>query len=197
LLRQSIEAAADRAGRPSVILPDLVTRDDWMASLHGALSNPPPLLTRTAREILLARAARLVATRSRMPGQPFHLRPGLVAEVLRFYDALRLRQRSVRRFARALFDELKVERGTDRGSESLIHQTAFLGFTFLAYERGVAASGALDEHALRRRLVEVQPALPFDHVVVAVADHRTCADCGRPTSISSAACTALPSSTSS
>jgi RecB family exonuclease len=170
LLRQSIEAAADRAGRPSVILPDLVTRDDWMASLHGALSNPPPLLTRTAREILLARAARLVATRSRMPGQPFHLRPGLVAEVLRFYDALRLRQRSVRRFARALFDELKVERGTDRGSESLIHQTAFLGFTFLAYERGVAASGALDEHALRRRLVEVQPALPFDHVVVAVAD---------------------------
>jgi RecB family exonuclease len=141
-----------------------------MASLHGALPNPPPLLSRTAREILLARAARLVAARTRMPGQPFHLRPGLVAEVLRFYDALRLRQRTVRRFARALFDDLRVERGTDRGSEGLIHQTAFLGFTFLAYERGVAASGALDEHALRRRLIEAQPALPFDHVVVAVAD---------------------------
>ena len=34
----------------------------------------------------------------------------------------------------------------------------------------MAASGALDEHALRRRLIEAQPALPFDHVVVAVAD---------------------------
>jgi RecB family exonuclease len=170
LLRQSIETAADRTGRHSVILPDLVTRDEWMVSLHGALPDPPPLLTRTAREILLARAARRVAARTRMPGQPFHLRPGLVAEVLRFYDALRLRQRSVRRFARALFDDLRVERGTDRGSEGLIHQTSFLGFTFLAYERGVAASGALDEHALRRRLIEAQPALPFDHVVVAVAD---------------------------
>lgn len=170
LLRQSIEAEAVRAARTAVILPDLVTRDEWMAGLHRALPGAPPLLTRTAREILLGRAARQVARRARMPEGPFLLRPGLVAEMLRFYDALRLRQRTVRRFARALFDDLRVERGTDRGSEGLIHQTCFLGFTFLAYERGVAASGAIDEHALRRRLIEAQPVLPFEHIVVAVAD---------------------------
>ena len=93
--------------------------------------------------------------------------------MLDLYDELRRRQRNVRRFARSLFDQLRVERGTDRGSEGLIHQTCFLGFTFLGYERAVAASGAMDEHVLRRLLVERQPGLPFDHVVIAVADRPT------------------------
>ena len=72
-----------------------------------------------------------------------------------------------------MFDELKVERGSDRGSESLIHQTAFLGFSFLAYERAVTAGGALDEHTLRALLLAERPEWSVDHVVVAVADHPT------------------------
>ncbi|MFI5177634.1 MAG: PD-(D/E)XK nuclease family protein [Vicinamibacterales bacterium] len=171
LLRQSIEAAARRSSRPTVLLPDLITRDDLVTRLHGALPGAPPLLARAEREILLERAARRAALRSRMPGTPFHLRPGLVAAMLDFYDELRRRERTVRRFTRALFAELRVERGTDRGGEGLIHQTAFLGFAFLGYERDAAASERLDEHTLWRALVAAQPALPFDHVVVAVADH--------------------------
>ncbi len=171
LLRQTIEARAWRDGRAALILPDLVTRDEWVAQLHAALPGAPRWLSRIEREVLFERAARSTAARAGMAGGPFHLRPGMVAVMLDFYDELQRRQRTVRRFARALFDELRVERGTDRGSEGLIHQTAFLGFAFLAYERAVAASGAVDEHALRRALLAAQPPLPFDHVVVGVADH--------------------------
>jgi ATP-dependent helicase/nuclease subunit B len=170
LLRQTIEATAMADGRTAIVLPDLLTRDEWMRRLHQSLPGAPPLLTRTAREVLLTRAARRAAARTRMGGPPFELRPGLIGELLTFFDELTLRQRTVRRFARAIFDELRVERGTDRGSESLIHQAAFMGFAFLGYRRGVDESGGLDEHTLRGRLLTSQPDLPFAHAIVAVAD---------------------------
>jgi RecB family exonuclease len=91
--------------------------------------------------------------------------------MLDFYDELGRRLRGTRRFARALFRELSVERGSDRGSETLIQQTRLLGFMFLAYERGLAGTGGLDEHLLRRTLIARQPVLPIDHLVIAVADH--------------------------
>ncbi|HUF48645.1 MAG TPA: PD-(D/E)XK nuclease family protein, partial [Vicinamibacterales bacterium] len=119
---------------------------------------------------LLARAARQAGARTWISGTPFEIRPGLAAAMLDFYDELRRRQRSVRRLVRALFDQLRVERGTDRGSESLIRQTCFLGFTWLAYERLVNEAGAIDEHQLRARLLERTEPVPFDHVVVAVTD---------------------------
>jgi RecB family exonuclease len=170
LLRQTIEASSVDANRRAIVLPDLITRDEWVVRLHDALRGAAPLLGRVEREILLARAARAAAARGRMPGAPFHLRPGLIAAMLDLYDELRRRQRSVRRFARSLFDQLRVERGTDRGSEGLIHQTCFLGFAFLGYQRAVAGSGGIDEHVLRRQLLEQQPGLPFNHVVIAVTD---------------------------
>jgi RecB family exonuclease len=170
LLRQTMEARLG-AARPALILPACLTRDEWMTRMHDALPRRQRLLSRTEREVLLARAARRTAARPRAGGAPFELRPGLVGALLDFYDELNRRQRRVRRFARVLFDQLRVERGTDRGSESLLHQTAFMGLTFLAYERSLAAIGALDEHALRRELVSAQPPLPFDHLVIAVADH--------------------------
>jgi RecB family exonuclease len=169
MLRQTLERAAAREGRAAIVPPLLLTRDDWLASLHGALPDAPPRLGRVDREVLLEAAAHAALGR-RWVSPPFDIRPGLVAEMLKLYDALRRRQRDVRRFVRVLFDELRVERGTDRGSESLIHQTCFLGFAFLGYERRAAASGAIDEHMLRGRLLAADVALPFDHLVVAVAD---------------------------
>jgi RecB family exonuclease len=173
LLRQTLERQTSRAGRAMAILPDILTRDEWMARLHQSVPGAPRLLTRVEREVLMGAAGDRTARRTRLGGSPFVLRPALVAVMLDFYDELQRRQRSVRRFRRALFDELKVERGSDRGSESLIHQTAFLTFSFLAYERAVAAAGALDEHTLRARLLVERPQWPVDHVVVAVADHPT------------------------
>jgi RecB family exonuclease len=171
LFRQTLEGRALDAPGRALILPDLLTRDDWMARLQSAVPDAPPLLPRLARERLLDRAARAAGRRARMRGSPFELRPGLVAAMLDLFDELKRRQRTVSRFAQVLFDELRSERDTDRGSESLVHQTAFLGFTFLGYERAVAESGGWDEHLLRRRLLDRPFALPYDHVVVAVADH--------------------------
>lgn len=171
LLRETIEARLLADGRRAVVLPEFVTRDQWLERLHQALPSDRPLLGRAAREVLLERAARATARRPRLGGAPFQLRVGLVASMLDFYDELGRRQRRIRRFAQALFEQLRVERGTDRGSEGLIHQTAFLGLTFLAYQRLLDEAGGLDEHTLRRALIQSQPTLPFDHLVLAVADH--------------------------
>jgi RecB family exonuclease len=170
LLRQTIEQRLATGARSAVVLPDFLTRDEWLARLFEALPGPRHWLTRAERTVLLDRAARETLARRRL-ARPFQLRPGLTAAMLGFHDELRRRQRTVRRFARALFDDLRVERGTDRGSEGLINQTCFLGLTFLAYARAVAGSGGVDEHALRALLLETQPALPFDDLVIAVADH--------------------------
>ncbi len=113
--------------------------------------------------------------------------------MLDLYDELGRRQRTIRRFARALFDQLRVERGTDRGSESLIQQTAFLGFAFLGYERGVAASGADRRARLRRRLLRDAAARCRSTTSSSRwrIIRRIPAACGRPTSISSAGCAVL------
>ena len=171
LLRQTIEARSRADGRVVQLLPDFVTRADLIDALAGAVPDRRVLLSRAEREVLLERAARVTSARARMGEAPFPLRPGLVTAMLDFYDELRRRQRTVRRFAHAIFTQLRGERGVDRGTDSLIHQTCFLGFSFLAYERAVRRSGGLDEHGLRDVLLESQPRLPFDHLVVAVADH--------------------------
>ena len=83
----------------------------------------------------------------------FHLRPGLVAEMLRFYDQLRRQRQQVARFEELLEDMLRRDAEFDRGAERMWHQTRLLAATFRAYERRVAASGGCDEHALRERLI--------------------------------------------
>lgn len=170
LLGQAIELASLIAQGSAVLLPSFVTRDELMARLHAALSGAPPRLTSLERLVLFERAARRTADTRRGGAPPFPIRPGLVAAMLDLHDQLARRQRPVRRFVRALFDDLRVERGTDQGSESLIAQTCFLGFAFLAYRRAAQASGGCDEADLHRRLLAEQPALPFDELLVAVAD---------------------------
>ena len=172
LFRQTLESAAASSG-VAFVVPELLTRQAWLARVHQAIPGGPPLLTRFEREVLMARAAAAAAARPRMLRAPFEVRPGLITEMLGLYDDLQRRQRHVRRFVRVLFQELKGERGMDRGSESLIHQTSFLACAFLGYERGVAASGRLDEHGLRRLVLERPDTFPFRHVVIAVGDHPT------------------------
>jgi len=170
LLRQTIEQGLQTADCVTV-LPDLATRDEWMARWMLALPTAPRVLSRVERELLMAHAAEVTAARPRMGGAPFRLRPGLTSAMLDFYDELLRRQRTVGRLRRELIRELKSERGFDRGSESLIHQTAFLTLAFLRYERDVAASGAVDEHGCLRQLLAPGFQAPHRHVVVAVADH--------------------------
>jgi RecB family exonuclease len=172
-LRQTLEALwfglQPGSGDAALALPDLLTRGDWYQRMHEAAVLEPPMLTPLEREVLLAAAARDAIAEGCEP--PFRLRPGLVGEMLAFYDVMRAFQRSVDAFERVTVGDLEPRTEADRGAERLLRQTRFLVAAFRAFERRVAAAGKLDEHALRARLLDgggEDP--PYTHVVVAMGD---------------------------
>ena len=126
------------------------------------------MLTAFEREVLLTRAAS-TASSSGTPA-PFRLRPGLIVEILAFYDELRRRDRTVDDFDRLMIDSLQSSVEIDRGAERLFRQTEFLTATFTRFESLVESSGRLDEHALRRSLLAHDGVGAYRRVVVSVAD---------------------------
>lgn len=152
----------------ALALPDLVTRDEMVARLAERLPTPVPTLTAAEREVLLRAACRDAIDEGAVP--PFNLRPGLVAEILRFYDALRRNQKDVASFERLTLGVLEPGAVEDRGAERLVRQTRFLASAFRQFERRCAATGAMDEHALARLLVATPASRPRRHIVVTVGD---------------------------
>ena len=163
-------AALDRTlerlmnGRPR---PAILTRDDLYARLHEALPDRPPLLSAFEREVLLIRAADAAAAGGDPP--PFRVRPGLVAEILAFYDELRRRGRTVADFDRLMTESLQGSIDVDRGAERLYRQTRFMAAAFRHFEALVATSGGVDEHSLRDLLLSAEH-LAFEGAIVTVAD---------------------------
>jgi RecB family exonuclease len=161
---------------------DLVTRDELYDRLHGGLRNPPRRLTPYERDVLVQAAAReassalrLAPTLSATPiglGEisAFHLRPGLVAEMLRFYDQLRRQGQQVGRFEELLEEALNRDAEFDRGAARMLQQTRLLSAAFRAYERRAADSGGCDEHMLRERLLADPSPSPVGGVIITVAD---------------------------
>jgi RecB family exonuclease len=147
---------------------DILTRDELYARLHGAIGGAPAMLSAFEREVLLIRAAE-AATAGGFP-PPFRLRPGLVIEILAFYDELRRRDRTVADFDRLMTDSLQSSIEIDRGAERLFRQTQFLAAAFNEFERLVEASGRVDEHALRTLLLEQTDPAAFQRIVITVAD---------------------------
>lgn len=144
----------------------VITRDELYGVLQVRSSDRRRSLTLFEREAMMHAAAAVHAE-----GLPFKLRPGLVAEMLRFYDTLRRQSQTVRRFEELLNEALGGGAGdADAGTARLLQQTAFLAGTFREYETRLAASGACDEHSLRAGLLEQPPVKPLRHVVVTVPD---------------------------
>jgi RecB family exonuclease len=143
--------------------PELVTRDELYDSFHSRLPLPPRRLAPWEREVMLHAAADEAVAAGVVP--PFDVRPGLVAEMRRFYDQLRRQGQSVDRFEALLVDGLD---GSDRGAARLLEQTRFLAAAFRAYERRLGE--AVDEHGLRAHLLRTAAADPLRHVIVTVAD---------------------------
>jgi RecB family exonuclease len=162
-LRRTLEALMLSAGSPVLALPDILTRAEWYSRLYDRLPDTPPRLTEFEREVMLRRAAR-------GSDAPFLLRPGLVVEMLGFYDELRRRDRTLDDFERLMIEALEPSADIDRGAERMLRQTHFLVAAFAEFERRVAAAGVVDEHGLRTLLLAraCQPA--YRHVVVTVAD---------------------------
>ena len=167
-LRRTLERAHLPGGGTALVLPDLLTRRELYARLHVCAVGAPGLLNEFDREVLM----RVAAEEAGRGGAeaPFRVRPGLLAAMLTFYDELRLRGRSIDSLDRHVREPLEAVEDTDRGAARLLKQTRFLAAAFAAFERLVAASGRMDEHALRAWLLASGEAGAFAHVVVAVAD---------------------------
>ena len=168
-LRVSLERNLD-AATPALLLPDLLTRVDLYHRLHAALPHVPRLLTDAEREVLLRRAARDTAAAGITP--PFKVRPGLVVQMLAFYDELRRREQTLSDFERLATEPLAASAGIDRGAERLLRQTEFLCAAFSAFEERLSLSGGIDEHGLRAFLLTATaPQRAYDHIIISVADH--------------------------
>ncbi len=158
-------------GRRVAIWPAILTRDGWYDCLHHASPRAPRQLGAIEREVLMARAAREAVAAGHRP--PFHVRPPLVAEMLRFLDTMLRLGRTLDAFERLTVDELEARAPIDRGAERLLRQTRFLVASFRRYGDLVAASDAHDEHLLRAHLLAQDATPPFRRVVVTVGD-RSC-----------------------
>jgi RecB family exonuclease len=143
---------------------EFVTRDELYDRLCGRLGAPPRRLTASERDVMIRASARAASA------GPHPLRPGLVAEMLRFYDQLRRQGRAVGRFEELLEETFHSEADLDRGAARMLAQTRLLVAAFRGYEQRVGASGACDEHTLRDRLLAEPAARPVRHVIVTVGD---------------------------
>ena len=148
--------------------PVLLTRDELYDALHARLPEPPRRLSLFERDAM-AQAAAFEAARD-AGDLPFRIRPGLVTEILRFYDQLRRQSQVVKRFEELITDALGGGELDDRGAERLLRQTRFLAQAFRSYEQRAGASDALDEHRLRELLLATSTASPVSHVIVTVPD---------------------------
>lgn len=157
-------AAADVAES----LPLILTRDELYDVLHLRLASPPRRLSPFERDGIAQAAAMQAA--SDTPDLPFRIRPGLVAEILRFYDHLRRQSQQVRRFEELITEALGGGEDADRGADRMLRQTRFLARAFREYERRAEATGACDEHVLRDLLIAHPAVHPLTHIIVTMPD---------------------------
>ena len=145
----------------------IVTRDELYDHLHARLASPPHRLGPLERDVIAQAAARAAAAAG---GElSFQLRPGLVAEMLRFYDHLRRQSQQVNRFEALIIESLGSD-DVDRATARMRTQTGFLAAAFREYQRRVRDSGGCDEHTLRERLLAEAAGDPVRRVVVTVPD---------------------------
>jgi len=155
-LRRTLENLCLSAEAPAVVLPDIVTRTELYERLHERTAGVPPRLSELEREVIFRRAA--LDASARGTAAPFKLRPGLIVEILAFYDELRRRDRTTDAFERLMFGSLEGSAEIDRGAERLLRLTRFLGAAFRVFEDRVEKTGRVDEHGLRALLIDAEGA---------------------------------------
>ena len=185
LPREAIVVVPTRAAAAQLPAPLVgVTRDELYDLLHARLASPPRRLTSIERDVIAQAAARAAAPGPDTEPLTFQLRPGLVAEMLRFYDQLRRQGQQVTRFEELItaalgsgeedFEERSEEHSEndeiDRGARRMRRQTRFLAAAFRGYEARARQSNACDEHLLRARLIAEPAAEPVPHIAVTVGD---------------------------
>jgi RecB family exonuclease len=161
--RQIARTAARRTLDGALFL----TRDELYEELNSRLE-APRRLTSFERDSIAQAAALDAATA--VPDLPFRVRPGLVTEMLKFYDQMRRQSQTVERFAELIEETIGGDTTGDRGAERMLRQTRFIERALSSYEERVRTSGGWDEHLLRARLIDVPVNPPLRHIVVTVGD---------------------------
>jgi len=165
---QGLLSVGDFSG--SLVFPDILTREEWYRAMHKQLAGKPlPLLSYVERHVCFLASAREALNRGVKP--PFKLRPGLVPSIVNFYDELMRQQCSIDDFERRMISELELSSELDRGARRLLQQTRFLIATFRLYRARIAKAGRLDEHELRRLLIESTSVRTFAKLVITVPDY--------------------------
>jgi len=164
-LRAHWAASADEGAAGGLVV---LTRQEWYERLHSALPGSARRLAPLEREVLLAAAAREAAAGGEAP--PFALRPGLIAEMLAFYDTLLANRRTVDRLESFLVADLEPRVDIDRGAERLLRQTRFLVAAYRGFQARMAEAGGMDEDGLRQALLRSDVAAPWNEMVIATAD---------------------------
>ncbi len=155
-------------GAPVFVAPAMLTRDAFLAGLAESLGLDAMLLDTFSRDALMRLAVRHADTGQ--TSAPFLVRPGIIAEMVHFYDAIRRHMRTVDDFDRLLVGALEDEADVDRGAARLLSQTRFLASAFREFERLTRDARGLDEHAVRLLATHGGHEAPWHHVIVAVAD---------------------------
>ncbi len=166
LLRAIENRRAAAAG--AVLLPDFVIPAELPQRFADRIAEVPAAVDPARREVLMGVACRRAIDQGAAP--PFRLRPGLLAEILGFYDQLRRNRKDVDTFERIALGVLEPGAESDRGAERLVRQTRFLAAAFRELERHAAELGWVDEHAMRSRAIASPAPRPWRHVIVAVGD---------------------------
>jgi RecB family exonuclease len=167
-LRRTIEERALGEKRSAIVWPIFTTRRDLYDELASRLHTPPPALSPFEREVLVAAIGR--STIDRGIDLPYELRPGLVAEMVAFYDHIRRLGRSIADFERNFLLELEPEQHTDRGARRLLQQTAFLAASYRTYEDRVGEMDRCDEHGVRDRLIGTPSQRPLRRAIITIGD---------------------------
>ena len=167
-VQRTVEERVLSRQRPALVWPVFTTRPDLYDELAARLPHPPRILSPFEREILLAAIGR--TTIAAGVELPYELRPGLVAEVIAFYDYIRRLGRSVDDFERNFRGDLEPEQDTDRGARRLLQQTTFLAASYRAYEERLRILGQYDEHGLRELLIRDPAERPLQRIIVTVGD---------------------------
>ena len=166
-LRRTIEEPLLEHPGDVRVIPWLVTRDDLYARLRERLPNTPNPLSAFEREVLLRRSADAASQSGAEP--PFNIRAGLIPGILELYDDLRRRHKTIDDFDRLMTGALAPGADYDRGAARLLQQTRFLVETFSRFETATEATGRVDEHQFRERLLGSARVL-LRHVIVTVGD---------------------------
>ncbi len=154
--------------RAALSLPATCTRAGFHAWLHARLRDAPPLVDDFTREALMRAAVDEAVAAGAVA--PFSLRPGILGEMLAFYDTLTRLRRTVDDVERLLVGMLAAEADSDRGAARLLDQTRLIVAACRAFERHMAALDGVDEHGLRARALAEGPRPALRHVVLCVAD---------------------------